>query len=297
MTVFGLASVMTFGVYIAVLKRAQHTERTLKGTAELRYAADTISQAMRSASQRATVSADGLKLYVPPKDLGYVIVQEVTWIDMVAGVKGSKANQRMLQLSNVTAPAVVASVWRDATRPAGALASSDVATYFVDASSLPTRDLSELFSVGDTITIPATAYGPKTTGVINSMSNNAGTKTITLEANLGVDVPNGTKIVATSGRRLVFEVVATGSHAGELRYYPDSRNLSAYTVLSHDISAAPLVNPANTAGGTTTPFALSASAQGYVTINLQKIPAGSSTGRTLQGLQSTVYTRTDPLIP
>jgi hypothetical protein len=224
-------------------------------------------------------------------------VLETTWIDMVNGVKGSKSNQKMLHVSNVTLPAVVASLWASTARPAGAITNGQVATYFVDGSNLPTTDLNDLFSVGDTITIPGTAYGPKTTGVINSISNNAGNKTLTLVSALGVDVPNGTKIAATSGRRVMFEVVSSGTSAGELRYYPDSTNLTKFTVLAHDISPTPLTDPANAASVATVPFTISNTAANYVIINLQKLPKGTTVGRTIQGVQTTAYTRTDSTLP
>lgn len=299
-TILGMAMGMTMVVYLAAMKRAHHTELALKGTTEMRYATDVMSQVVRSASQLPTVSADGLQLYVPPKDLGYATVLDTTWIDMVNNVKGSKSNQRMLHVSNVALPAVVNSVFKSTDRPAGAISASDVGVYFVDASSLPVADLNDLFSAGDTITIPATAYGQKVTGTINNISNNPGNKTLTLTSNLGVDVPNGTKIAASSGRRVLFEVkvvATTPSRKTELRYYPDSRNLTKYSILARDISDAPLVNPADQGSAATKPFVIPSSAKNTVIVNLQKIPAGTSTGRTLQGLQTTVYTRTDPTIP
>lgn len=290
-TILGMAISMTFVVYLAALKRAQHTEEALKGTAELRYATDVISQAVRSASQTPTVTGGGTQLLVPPKDLGYAIVNDTTWLDAAHTVEGSKANQRMLKVSNFTLPAVVNSAWADNDRPAGALTAGEVASYFVGTADLETADLRDIFSVGDTITIPATAVGPQVTGVINSISNNTGAKTITLTNNLGVDVPDGTKISATSGRRLLFEVTTDGI----LRYYPDHRDRTRSTVLARDITRSPLVTPTGTA--TTVPFEIPTGSTDFVVLNLQKIPAGTRIGRTLQGVSTNVYTRTDPTNP
>ncbi len=290
-TILGLAVSMAMVVFIAALKRAQHTEVALKGTEELRYATDMISQAVRSAAQLPTVAGSGLQLIVPPKDLGYAVVQDTTWLDGAHTVSGSKSNQRMLHVSNFTQPSVVTSAWLNTGRPSGAIATADIATYFIGTANLPTTDLRDIFSVGDTITIPATAYGAQTTGVINSISNNANNKTLTLTNNLGVDVPNGTKIAATSGRRIMFEVTA----AGDLRYYPDNRDLTRFRVLAHDIDPSPLSDPAVSTSTTTLPFVIPSSSTDYVIVNLQKVPAGTRVGRTLQGVRTTVYARTDPL--
>jgi type II secretory pathway pseudopilin PulG len=296
-SILGVAVGMTMVVFVAALKRAQHTEQLLKGMSEIRYATDIISQTVRSASQLPTVLASGTKLIVPPRDIGYATVLETTWIDMVNGVKGSKSNQRMLHVSNVTTPPIVASLWGTTARPTGAITSGDIATYFVDGSGMPIGDLNSIFTVGDTITIPATAYGPQTTGVINSISNNAGNKTVTLTAALGVDVPNGTKIAATSGRRVMFEVVTAGASTGDLRYYPNSTDLTKFTVLAHDIASAPLSDPSKAGGGATVPFTISNTAADYVIINLQKLPKGTTIGRSVQGVQTTVFTRNDSTLP
>lgn len=285
-TVLGLAMGITMPVFIAAMRRAQHTEDGLKGTAQLRYAADMIAQSVRSASQDLTVAGNGTQLIVAPADLGYAVVQDTTWVDAAHTVKGSKSNQRMLHVADATVTCVASSAWKTTTRPSGAIATSDVSTYFIDTSGLPTSNLANLFHVGDTITIPATAYGAQTTGVINSVSNNSGTKTITLSANLGVDVPNGTTLLATSGARAMFEVQSSG----DLRYYPDNTDLTKYSVLAQSILVNPLSNPAVRTSATTKPFVkLSA---GYVQINLQQIPKGTDAGRTMQTAQTTAYTRT-----
>lgn len=290
MTILLMSMTLVLGVYLAALKRVVHTERTLKGTTEVRTATDFISQAVRSAPLEPVVKPGGTQLLVAPKDLGYATVLETTWIDTLHNVKGSKSNQRMLHLSNATPCVVAFSIFASSARPAGALSGGDVATYFTDGSNLPVTDLNDIFSEGDTITIPATAYGAATTGVINNISNNPGSKTLTLTSSLGVDVPNGTKITATNGRRLLFSVEANG----DLRFYPDNRNLTKYTVLAHDIDPAPLSDPTNTGSARSTPFAIS---NRYVSLNLQKLPRGSTAGRTVQGTKTTVFTRTDPLIP
>ena len=290
MTILMLAMSLTLVAFLAALRATAHTERALRGVAELRLAADMISESARSASQTPTVQAAGRQLFVPPKDAGFATVQETTWIDSVHDVKGSKSNQKMIKVSNATPSAVTMSVFKSGARPAGSIGAGEVSTYFKDASSLPETDLADLFQVGDSVTIPATAYGPSVTRVINSISNNPGTKTLTFTANLGVDVPNGTKLAASSGRRLLFSVESNG----DLRFYPDSRNLSQYSILARDIDPAPRSVPADTTSAHTVPFVLSGR---YLTLNLQKLPRGSTAGRTVQGVQTTVLTRTDPLNP
>lgn len=289
-TILLIAMGITMVVYLAVLKRARFSEKTLKGMTELRYTSDYISQAVRSAPQTPVVQNSGLQLLVAPKNLGYATVLATTWIDTLHDVKGSKFNQRMMHISNATPAAVVTSVFRGSGRPSGAVTTADVGTYFTDATSLPVTDLNDLFSSGDSLTIPATAYGPVTTGVINNISNNPGNKTLTLTAALGVDVPNGTKIVASAGQRLLFSVESNG----DLRYYPDRRNMTVFFVLARDIDVAPLSVPSDTSSPRTRPFVISGR---FVTLNLQQLPRGSVAGRTVQGVQTTVFTRTDPLIP
>lgn len=290
LTIMAIALTVTTGAYLAALKRGLHAERALRGAAELRYATQVISEAVRSTPLALTVQNNGRQLIVAPKTLGFAIVQETTWIDTLHNVKGSKSNQRMLKVADMVPSVVTVSVFASTARPAGAVSTGEVATYFVDAGDLPSLDLNDLFATGDTITIPATAYGPATTGVIKSISNNSGTKTLTLTAALGVDVPNGTRLLAAGGPRAMFSV----ENNGDLRYYPDRRNTARFTVLAHDIDAAPLSNPADSTSARTTPFAI---AGRYLTLNLQQIPRGGAAGRTLQGVQTTVLVRSDPLTP
>jgi prepilin-type N-terminal cleavage/methylation domain-containing protein len=290
MTILVMAMGATMTAYLAAVKRAFHTEKTLKGTTELRAATDFISQAARSAPLAPVAQSGGTQLVIAPKNLGYATVLETTWIDALHNVKGSKSNQRMLKVSNVTPAIVVVSLFSSEDRPPGAIGTADITTYLIDGTSLPTTDLNDLFASGNTITIPATAYGPVTTGIINNISNNPGNKTLTLTAALGVDVPNGTKIMATAGCRLLFSVEANG----DLRYYPDRRDLTKYAILARDIDPRPLTDPTNASSARTVPFTVSGR---YLTINLQKVPAGTMAGRTVQGVQTTVLTRTDPLIP
>jgi type II secretory pathway pseudopilin PulG len=300
-SILGLATTMTMAVFIAALKRANHTELALKGTAELRYASDVISKAVRSSSRYPTIPAtsSGRQLLVAPKDVAYFTVYPVTWIDAANTTKGVKAAQRLLKLNDPPViPSVAASVWASTDRPSGAVTSASFSTYFASAATTAgDTDLNDYYSVGDTVTIPATTFGAETTCVINSISNNATPKTLTMSVNIGVDVPEGTKILATSPHRAMFEVVNTNdSHKGELRYYPDSTALTKYTILARDIDPQPLSNPADSASTRTTPFSVTASPGNYVILNLQKLPAATTTGRTLQGVRTTVFTRTDPTL-
>jgi prepilin-type N-terminal cleavage/methylation domain-containing protein len=291
-TILGAAVGMTMVVFIASLKRAQHTELMLKGTAEIRYAADVISQAVRSAPQLPTTANGGLQLLVPPKTLPILTVQDGTWIDAAHTTKGFKSNQ---QLMHVTAdlPAVVSTVFPTTARPAGSIATTDVATYFI-TSAAASQKVNTVVKVGDTLTVPATAFGPQTDVVLDSISSNAGQATITFTNSLNIDVPQFTKLMVASGHRSMFEVVATGQFIGDLRYYPSSEDLTKFTVLAHNIASAPLTNPANAASSATVPFVISSTSTDYVIINLQKLPKGTVVGRTVQGVQTTVFTRNDP---
>jgi hypothetical protein len=291
MTILAIVAVMAFVGVIAVLRGTAHTNAIVKGSTEVRYAADRISQAVRSAPRTPLVESSGCDLVVVPYDLGYAVVEDGTWIDAVNNVKGVKANMKVLKLSSFTPSAVSGSIFVGSARPAGAVSSGQIATYFNNASALPAVDLSDVFQVGDKITIPATAYSTTfVTRTINSISNNPGTKTITTTQNIGVDVPNGTKILASRGARILFRVTSDG----ELRYYPDNRNMNSFTTLATDINPLPLSNSADASSSTTVPFALTGS---LLTINLQRVPRGTMTGRTLQGMRTSVYVRTDPLTP
>lgn len=290
MTIMAIALTATTGAYLAALKRGLHAERALRGSAELRHATELISEALRSTPLSPTLQNSGRQLIVAPKTLGFAVVQETTWIDTLHNVKGSKSNQRMLKVSDVVPSSVTVSIFASTARPSGAVSPGNIGAYFITTDDLPSLNLTDLFTTGDTITIPATSYGPATTGVINSISNNSGTKTLTLTAALGVNVPNGTRILAAGGPRALFSV----ENSGDLRYYPDRRKTALFTVLAHDIDPAPLSNPADSTSARTTPFSLSGR---VLTINLQQIPRGGSAGRTLQGVQTTVLVRSDPLTP
>ncbi len=300
-SILGLSMAMTMTVVVAAMKRAQHTEQGLQGTTELRRAADFISQAVRTAARMPTVSADGLTLTLPPRDLGYAVVLETTYIDTVHDVKGSKSTMQMLHIGDATLPLVLADVWAGNDRPAGAISAADMTKYFKTFDDLvaapENKELGDMFKEGDTIVIPATSYGASVSKVIKSISNGKGKKTLTTTDKLGVDVPNGTKIAATTAHSMMFQVVKTGTNAGELRYYPNKDETSKFSVLARDIDPSPLSDPSKTTSLATLPFAISATASNYVTVTLQKIPAGTMVGRTFQGVRTTVFTRNDPTIP
>lgn len=288
-SVAAIAMVVTLVGYLAVLKSGYHSEKMMVGVAQLRYANDTIAQAVRSSPRSPTVDSTGLRLIIAPDDLGYASIKDITWIDQPNGVKGSKSNQRVLKIADGAPAAATESPFLNASRPAAALSASDVSTYFKTSSAASDIDLDDLFQSGDSITIPATAYGAAVTRTINNISSNSGTKTMTLTANLGVEVPNGTRIMSSGGRRVQFEVTA----AGMLRYYPDNRDLTKFRVIATDIDPSPLTDPTNPSSAVTVPFAVS---QRSVTVNLQKLPRGSTAGRTVQGVQTIVFARSDPTI-
>lgn len=291
--IFGLVSGLMLVAYTGVAKRAYHTDATIKGSAELRYATDLISRSVRSASQLPTVSADGLQLIVPPFDLGVAIVTGPgTAIGPAGDGMGYKGNQRMIKLSNFTGAAATSSIFNSANRPAGVVSAGQVSTYFKPENALEVVDLNDVFSVGDTVTIPATAYGDEVQRVISSISNNSGNKTLTFTADLGVDVPLDTLVRATSGKRIGFQVVtAVGETNGELRYYPDNSDRTRFMILARDVDPSPLLTPSVSTSGNTTPFVLN---ERFLTINLQRLPAGRTFGRTVQGVQTTVLARTNP---
>lgn len=289
-TVLAVVMTIVFVSNFSVLKRAKHTEGLITGVQQLRYASDLISQAVRSASRTPVVQSGGLELVVAPEDLGFAVTNDIAPIDALHNVYGTKANMRNLKVSNITPAAAASSIFVSSARPPGALTSVDVSTYFKSASDLGEIDLNDVFKVGDMIAIPGTRYGSPVTGIINSISNNPGTKTITLVNNVGVDIPAGTKIRASAGRRLLFSVTTTG----DLRYYPDSRDLTKFSVIATDIDPSPRSAPAVSSSPDTVPFTLTGR---YVTLNLQKLPRGTMAGRTVQGVQTTVFARSDPLIP
>ncbi|HVU34331.1 MAG TPA: prepilin-type N-terminal cleavage/methylation domain-containing protein [Opitutaceae bacterium] len=300
-TILAMATGMTIVVYVAAMKRAQHTENMLKGTSELRYTADMISQAIRSAPSLPTVSSDGLTLYVTPKDEGvYFVVQNGTWIDSGHTTQGWKSNQKTVQVDAVLS-SVADNVFSGTNRPTGALSSGQVGTYFVTSSTGSTPKVSDLIQANDTLSIPETAFGSAVSSItINSVSNNAGTATVTFTTNLGVDVPDGTELSIASGRQYMFKVLktaGTNTKVGDLLYYPDSRNTAQYTILAHDIDWQPLSDPSNSTSARSTPFSIASTATDYVTLNLQKVPQGTAAGRTLQGVITAAYTRTSPTLP
>lgn len=292
MTILGLAMTITMVVFLAAVKRASHTETMLKGTSELRYSADMISQAVRSASQPPTTD-DGTQLYIAPGTFGYLLVQDVTWLDTAHTVEGSKAGQKLIKAIAYISTATY-TPFSGTSRPSGALAIGDVSTYFRASTdtTLPSPSVSDLVVVGDTLSVPQTSYGPAQTLVVNSVSQNSGTGTITVTANLSYSIPTGTKISVQSTHRQKYAVVN-----GQLLFYPDSSVSSKYSVLASDISSAPLSDPSNKSSAATKPFVISSTNTSFVTINLQMIPKGTTVGRTLQGVLTTAYARTNPASP
>ncbi len=296
-TILAIAISLTMVVFTAALKRATHTQDLLQGTQELRYASDVISQAVRSAYRAPTTANSGRQLFVPAKDIGYFTVVDGTWIDAAKTVQGWKSNMQTIRATVTVSPAVY-NAFRSTARPPGAVTSaSDVSAYFVDSSVVP--KVSDVLQKLDILSIPATAFGTAVPAiVVDTVAKDAGSAQISFTTKLGVDVPNGTILSLVKGRTALFEVnIAETNPDGtpkrtELRYYRDyTHSPGQYTVLARDISATPLNDPTNSTSGTTVPFTIATSATNYVVMNLQKIPKGTLAGRTLQGLQTTAFTR------
>jgi type II secretory pathway pseudopilin PulG len=295
-SILGIAVSMTMVVFVAAMKRAQHTELGLKGTAELRLATDIISQAVRSAPRPATVQDDGHQMLVPPREDAYLLVDDITWLDSGKTTKGTKSNQRNMKVTPATR-SVVNSVWAGTSRPAEDVIAADVSKYFI--SSVPTAlQVSDIVSVGDVLEIPDTSFGTATEVTVNSVSKNAGSATITFTAAVGRDVPAGTIIKVKTPRTVMFEVVHDKSASeGDLRYYTDARDLTKFTVLAHNIDPLPLSDPVDASSPRTRPFALATDEDNRVILNFQQLPPITSVGRTVQGVQTTVFTRNDPSMP
>lgn len=282
-TIFAVMMGITMVAYTAAAKRVFHTEAAITGTAQLRYASDMISRGVRSAPQPPVVSGAGLRLTVIPEDAGVAIVTGPgTPLD--ANTRGYKSTQKMVKLTDFQIAAAGKWFFSSSARPAGKVTAGQVGTYFKAAAEI---DLNKIFKVGDDLTIPATRFGSAVTRKINSISNSTGNKTVTFETKLGVDVPEDTRIY--SSRRVAFEVTTNG----DLRYYPDA-NGTTFTVLARDVDPSPRLVATDSTSANTTPFVLSGR---VLTLNLQKLPRGTVAGRTSQGVQTTVYARTDPTIP
>lgn len=294
-TIFSVAMGITLVAYLAVLKRAVHTEKMLEGASQLRFASDMISEAVRSASQDPVIAASGTQLIVAPPEMGYLVVQDGTWLDSPLNtVKGTKSGQRNLKLSVTIPSAVLELAFAGAARPTGALTGADIATYFrPNTSFLPQVAVDDVLASGDTVVIPATPFGQEVQPVINQISNSSnGTQTVTMTSNITADVPNGTRIRMLHGRRQMFEVTA----GGDLRYYPEYRaddDRGTFSILARNIEPRPFTDHTNPASARTVPFANSAR---VVTITLQQTPKGTTAGRTVQGVRTTAYARTDPTV-
>ncbi|ACB74176.1 PilW family protein [Opitutus terrae] len=310
-TILGIVMGMTLVAYTGVTKRAFHTEATIKGSSELRYAADMISQSVRSASQPIVVSANGLQLDVPPDTLAVAVIDgAATSIGPLSDALGYKDNQQLVKVKDYSSAVATSSIFASSARPSAAVAGTDISTYFKSQTYLGANEginlerdtkgaklLEGMFRKGDVVTIPATAYGAQVVLVIDSVSNGKGSKTITFTTKLGVDVPNGTKILPTgAGRRMRFEVFSetdpTVERRGQLWYYPD-KDTANHIVLATDVDASPVSNPADPTSAATKPFVSNGR---VLTLNLQKLPRGTVAGRTVQGVQTTAYARTDPSV-
>jgi hypothetical protein len=290
-TLLTLVSSVTMSAVISVVKTTLNTQNTGVGVAEVRYAGDFITKYMRASpitprvidspnSAQPNVDQPGCIIELAPNEGYYACVDGATVIDTPRNIKGVNKNQDTIIIaSNMRHP--VAKDILTGTCPSSSISSPN--SHFSTTEQPIT--LSEMFAIGNSITIPGTKFGSSQTRTIKTISGNS----IVLTANLTHPIPNGTPIPATNARKIRFEVAANG----ELRFYRDARDLTAYSILAREISADPRVDAHDSASALTKPFVYNPGTR-VLKINFQRLPAGSQTGRSETGLSTKVQLRTDP---
>lgn len=285
MLVCGIAMVL----FMSALKHARNTEEMTKTVSDVRYATDTISAAVRSTPARPIVSNAGLTLQVAPNETYYATVDDTSIVDnlQTPNILGSLDGQRTIRISvRARQPATL---WALKTAGPTAAISTLPSGMFLTVTDLPNIDLNDLFSPGDVLSIPGTSYGPAFTVSLSSINNASSPKTLTTSTDLLEKIPNGTQILASSGGYIRFTVESNG----DLRRYPDDRNMAQFTVLARNIAAAPQASPYSGSPTATVPFVYNVTPRTIV-VNLQSLPPGNRAGRTSTASETTIFVRTDP---
>lgn len=291
-TIFTLVAAIAMVAMVAIIKRNDHTYNLTVGTSELRIASDFITQAVRTSPIAPIISNSGKTLDVAPPVVYYATVADTAVVDALKNpnILGVLPTQDTIQFS-VRARQPATKWILTGTCPSASISSTG--STFLTLTDHPIIDLDDMFDVGATISVPATRYGSAKTLVIQTITNTSSSKILKFTTPVGIMIPNGTQIAATSARRVRFEITSTG----DLRNYPDSRNLTVFTVLATNVSDNPRVDASDSASANQAPFTLGSTAPTArnVTINLQRLPKGTITGRSENGIRSTIYSRTDPL--
>ncbi len=293
MSVFTVVAAIAMLALVALVKRNDHTFNTTAGVAELRTATDLITQAVRSSPTLPIVEDGGRTLIVAPPIVYYATVQGTDVVDNlrtpnILGIAGGR--------DTITFPVrsrQPATTWIMADAcPSSAI--SALGSTFIGSANHPELDLDDMFSVGDSVSIPGTRYGVPITLVVRSITNTASVKSLRFTTALPTSpselkIPNGTQIAASSGRRLKFSVQTNG----ELRYWRDDRVAASYTVIATNLTTQPRANPESSSSAVEPCFNF-IQADRTVQMNLQRLPAGRLSGRTEIGIRTWIHARTRP---
>lgn len=286
---------ITLVAFVALLKRNLHTDQIARGGNEIRYSFDFLTKSVRASPIAPIITNSGCTMEVAPNEFYYATVAGTTNIDPLRGIQGAAAAQKTIVFSDKCRQPAAKSILT------GACPSSSVSSpgsTFLSVSDFPSLDVADFFQVGDVVTIPATIYGGAQVRTIQSITNTSSTKSITFTTNLTDRVPNGTQIAATALRRMKFEVTS----GGQLRYYRDSTGTN-YRIIAENITQTPRVDAYDTSSPLTQPFTYYANATlvsgvtvpaRTLRVNLQRLPVGSTAGRTELGLVTSILLRTDP---
>jgi type II secretory pathway pseudopilin PulG len=292
-------AVITVGIamsaFIALLKQNRQAEQTELVNQQMRRCLDSVVGIIQS-SPAAPIIMDGsgCSFRVASPEKFYAMVNGTAVLDPVTSTLGIDKTSDMITFQTRTPQRTPYWILAGANCPSAAIA--NVGSYFTDVSSLPNIDVSQLFNVGDTVSIPQTGFDDATTLTVRSIDSTVTPQSVRFTTPVGKNIPNGTMIANTAGIRIRFVVVATSSGSlsrGDFIMYPNDQDLTRYVVIGKNIDPAPRIDPADDTV-TETPFSYDPASRQFV-INFQYLPAGNTVaGRITAGTRSYVRVRTNP---
>ncbi len=288
----------------------QRAMRTIYDTTVASPAAPVVQDANGNTVAAVTVPgtppvtvASGVAVRIAPAEKHYLMITGGTDVlDAATNTLGYNNTRTSISLSDVSPQATTYEILQDgAPCPASQITTADPSVFSVDKDLRKIANPgTELFSVGDKVFLPITAYGDGRQLTINSLSSNSLTFTTQLNPTSTTwKLPNGTLIANTAGPRALiklYTIAAAPFERGDLVYFPDDRDNTKYKILAKNIDPTPRSIPSDPTSALERPFTYITDEQTNIRellINLQSLPAGNSmTGRTTNGIRTRIKVRT-----
>jgi type II secretory pathway pseudopilin PulG len=286
---------IAMSAFITLLKQNRQAEQTELVNQQMRRCLNHIVGFIQSSPAAPVImDSSGCSIRLAPPDKFYAMVSGTTEIDPITHTSGIDKTNDTITFQSKSPQRTP--YWILAGGPCPSAAISSVGSTFTDASTLPDIDVSQLFNVGDTVSVPQTGFDDATTLTVRSTDPTTTPQSVRFTTPVGKNIPNGTMIANSAGLRIRFVVVATPSGSlsrGDFIMYPNDQDLTKYIVIGTNIDPAPRINPADDTI-TETPFSYDPASRQFV-INFQYLPAGNPiAGRITAGTRSFVKVRTNP---